>query len=148
MKMPPQRIYNVFCLNVSPKFVQRASVVFAFQCLLVWVVQLHAPTGTGVGWKGTMVRKAAAEMLLKSSKFGQQWVQANTPCSSRNASTSSLWNSTLKVLFRVSYLPKPCLLSGVWKTARLLSCSALPQPPLACLTTHTTIFGKLDLLRF
>lgn len=39
-KMPPQRIYNAFCLNVSPKSVQRASVVFAFQCLLVWAVEM------------------------------------------------------------------------------------------------------------
>lgn len=38
--MPPQRIYNVFCLNVNTKSVQRASVVFAFQCLLVWVVEM------------------------------------------------------------------------------------------------------------
>lgn len=43
--MPPQRIYTVFCLNVSPKLVQRVSVVFAFQCLLVWAVEIRAPTG-------------------------------------------------------------------------------------------------------
>lgn len=47
MKMPPQRIYNAFCLNVSPKSVQRASVVFAFQRLLVWVVEIHGLTAKG-----------------------------------------------------------------------------------------------------
>lgn len=106
MKMPPQRIYNVFCLNVSPKSVQRASVVFAFQCLLVWVVELHAPTGAWAGWKREIARQAAAELLWKASKINQKQVQANKQCSSINFSISSLWNSSFKVLFMVSYLPK------------------------------------------
>jgi len=63
MKMPPQRIYNVFSSNVSPKSVQRASVVFAFQCWLVWVVEIRAPTGPGAGGKRKTAGKAAAELL-------------------------------------------------------------------------------------
>lgn len=120
MKMPPQRIYNVFSLNVSPKSVQRVSVVFAFQCLRVWVVETHAPTGARAGWKRKIARKAAAELLWNASKINQKQVQANKQCSPRNFPIPSLWNSSFKVLFMVSYLSKTCLLSGVWKTAKRL----------------------------
>lgn len=85
MKMPPQRIY-VFCLNVSPKSVQRASVVFAFQCLLVWVVEIHAPTGARAGWNRKVARMAAAELLWDASKIHQEQVQAHEQRSSRNFS--------------------------------------------------------------
>lgn len=115
--MPPQGIYNAFSLNVSPESLQRASVVFAFQRLLVWVVEIHAPTGARAGWKRKMARKAAAELLWNVSKINQKQTQANKQRSPRNFSIPSLWNSPFKVLFMV-YLPKACLLSGVWKTAK------------------------------
>lgn len=69
MKMPPQRIYNAFCLNVSPKSVQRASVVFAFQRLLVWVVERYVlPLGHGLTEKGRLQERQLQncfEMLQK-----------------------------------------------------------------------------------
>lgn len=138
MKMPPQRIYNAFCLNVSPKSVQRASVVFAFQRLLVWVVEIHAPTGARANWKRETARKAAAELLWNASKINQKQVWANKQCSSRNFSISSLWNSSFKILFMVSYLPKTCLLSGVWKTAKgLYSARTHPWAPSSPVSTLT-----------
>lgn len=151
MKMPPQRIYNVFCLNVSPKSAQRASVVFAFQCWLVWVVEIQAPTGAWAGWKRKVAREAAAELLWNASTINQKQVQANKQCSRRNFSISGLWNSSFKVLFMGSYLPKTCLLSGVWKTAKgLLFIFQLFHEHLQHLSVlwHSTKFSKWQLFRF
>lgn len=69
MKMPPQRIYTVFCLNVSPKCAQRASVVFAFQCLLVWAVEMRAPIGHSSLEEGWAQGRQMQNCFLKASKL-------------------------------------------------------------------------------
>lgn len=76
--MPPQRIYNVFCLNVSPRSVQRASVVFAFQCLLVWVVEM-LPLRHGLAEKGRLQERQLQNCFeMLQNKYRKKCKQINS----------------------------------------------------------------------